>query len=77
MVKICYSAVWIADLGDNFNYFKSTTDGILSYRELGSDWETTRLEALRWIAVLLERHRTEVLHLLLYLSSEVNFLYCL
>jgi hypothetical protein len=29
-------------------------------RELGSDWEATRLEALRWIASLLERHRTEV-----------------
>ncbi len=29
-------------------------------RELGSEWEETRLEALRWISVLLERHRTEV-----------------
>lgn len=33
---------------------------ILICRELGSDWEATRLEALRWIALLLERHRTEV-----------------
>jgi hypothetical protein len=29
-------------------------------RELGNDYEATRLEALRWISVLLERHRTEV-----------------
>jgi hypothetical protein len=29
-------------------------------RGLGSEWEETRLEALRWISVLLERHRTEV-----------------
>lgn len=29
-------------------------------RELGNEWEATRLEALRWISVLLERHRTEV-----------------
>jgi vacuole morphology and inheritance protein 14 len=33
-------------------------------RELGSEWEETRLEALRWISVLLERHRTEVLSFL-------------
>jgi hypothetical protein len=29
-------------------------------RELGNESEATRLEALRWISVLLERHRTEV-----------------
>jgi vacuole morphology and inheritance protein 14 len=33
-------------------------------RGLGSEWEETRLEALRWISVLLERHRTEVLSFL-------------
>ncbi|CAM6023272.1 unnamed protein product [Sphagnum balticum] len=36
----------------------------IARRELGSDWEATRLEALRWISVLLERHRTEVLSFL-------------
>ncbi|XP_002984143.2 protein VAC14 homolog [Selaginella moellendorffii] len=33
-------------------------------RELGSEFEATRLEALRWMLVLLERHRTEVLSFL-------------
>ncbi|XP_024389765.1 protein VAC14 homolog isoform X1 [Physcomitrium patens] len=37
---------------------------VIARRELGSDWEATRLEALRWIALLLERHRTEVLSFL-------------
>ncbi|CAM6016317.1 unnamed protein product [Sphagnum balticum] len=36
----------------------------IARRELGSDWEATRLEALHWILVLLERHRTEVLSFL-------------
>ncbi|MCO5581630.1 hypothetical protein L7F22_035519 [Adiantum nelumboides] len=30
-------------------------------KELASEWEATRLEALRWIFILLERHRTEVI----------------
>jgi len=34
------------------------------FRELGNEWEGTRLEALRWISVLLERHRTEVIFFL-------------
>lgn len=45
---------------------------ILICRELGSDWEATRLEALRWIALLLERHRTEVTFLLHALFSRFN-----
>ncbi|KAJ7283107.1 hypothetical protein O6H91_Y347400 [Diphasiastrum complanatum] len=36
----------------------------IARRELGSEWEATRLEALRWILLLLERHRTEVLSFL-------------
>eukprot|EP00250_Pteridium_aquilinum_P009774 c18928_g1_i1 orf=170-2287(+) len=36
----------------------------IAKRNLGSEWEGTRLEALRWISVLLERHRTEVLSFL-------------
>lgn len=38
----------------------------IAKRDLASEWEETRLEALRWISVLLERHRTEVLS---YLDS--------
>ncbi|KAG0581788.1 hypothetical protein M758_3G007100 [Ceratodon purpureus] len=37
---------------------------VIARRELGNDYEATRLEALRWISVLLERHRTEVLSFL-------------
>ncbi|KAL2611614.1 hypothetical protein R1flu_023306 [Riccia fluitans] len=33
-------------------------------RELKSDWEATRLEALRWISFLLQTYRTEVLSFL-------------
>eukprot|EP00249_Psilotum_nudum_P024047 c29071_g1_i2 orf=535-2670(-) len=33
----------------------------IARREIGSEWEATRLEALRWMLVLLERHRAEVL----------------
>ena len=48
---------------------------ILGCRELGSDWEATRLEALRWIALLLDRHRTEVfpftVHRFLYLVISI------
>lgn len=33
----------------------------IAKRELGCEWEETRIEALRWISVLLERHRTNVL----------------
>lgn len=36
----------------------------IAKRELECEWEATRLEALRWIFVLLERHRTEVLSFL-------------
>eukprot|EP01018_Ginkgo_biloba_P036307 Gb_38749 [translate_table: standard] len=36
----------------------------IARRELGSEWEATRLEALHWMAVLLERHRTEVISFL-------------
>lgn len=31
-------------------------------RELTSEWEATRIEALHWIATLLARHRAEVHH---------------
>lgn len=50
------------------------TNDVYVCRELGSDWEATRLEALRWISVLLERHRTEVSGSLYYsrLSSLVH-----
>ena len=30
-------------------------------RDLTSEWETTRIEALHWIATLLAQHRTEVI----------------
>lgn len=33
----------------------------IAKRQLSSEWEATRLEALRWISVLLDRHRTEVI----------------
>ncbi|KAH7404172.1 hypothetical protein KP509_15G013700 [Ceratopteris richardii] len=33
----------------------------LAKKELTSEWEATRLEALEWIYALLERHRTEVI----------------
>lgn len=31
-----------------------------SFRELSSEWEATRIEALHWISTLLNRHRAEV-----------------
>jgi len=30
-------------------------------RQLTSEWEATRIEALHWIATLLSRHRAEVI----------------
>ncbi|KAJ8498480.1 hypothetical protein OPV22_009032 [Ensete ventricosum] len=47
-----------ADPADGFNI-----DAILSIarRDLTSEWETTRIEALHWIATLLAQHRTEVI----------------
>ncbi|XP_019420378.1 PREDICTED: protein VAC14 homolog isoform X1 [Lupinus angustifolius] len=33
----------------------------ISRRQLSSEWEATRIEALHWISTLLNRHRTEVL----------------
>jgi hypothetical protein len=49
---------------------------ILSCRELGSDWEATRLEALRWIALLLDRHRTEVFYYASFsMSGDIYFDY--
>eukprot|EP01018_Ginkgo_biloba_P020691 Gb_18820 [translate_table: standard] len=33
----------------------------IARRGLSSKWEATRLEALRWMSLLLERHRTEVI----------------
>lgn len=32
----------------------------LLIRQLSSEWEATRIEALHWISTLLSRHRTEV-----------------
>ncbi|WOL11614.1 hypothetical protein Cni_G20378 [Canna indica] len=47
-----------ADPADGFNI-----DAILSIarRELTSEWEATRIEALHWISTLLVRHRHEVI----------------
>ncbi|KDO60750.1 hypothetical protein CISIN_1g005727mg [Citrus sinensis] len=36
----------------------------IATRQLSSEWEATRIEALHWISTLLNRHRTEVLHFL-------------
>ncbi|KAF8021139.1 hypothetical protein BT93_G1540 [Corymbia citriodora subsp. variegata] len=36
----------------------------IAKRELSSEWEATRIEALHWISALLERHRIEVLSVL-------------
>ncbi|XP_022776469.1 protein VAC14 homolog isoform X5 [Durio zibethinus] len=36
----------------------------IARRQLGSEWEATRIEALHWISALLNRHRTEVLSFL-------------
>ncbi|GLJ48313.1 hypothetical protein SUGI_1019740 [Cryptomeria japonica] len=36
----------------------------IARRELSSEWEATRLEALHWIKVLLDKYRTEVLSFL-------------
>ncbi|KAH9320795.1 hypothetical protein KI387_015434, partial [Taxus chinensis] len=36
----------------------------IARRELSSEWEATRLEALHWMAVLLEKYRTEVISFL-------------
>ncbi|XP_038702161.1 protein VAC14 homolog isoform X2 [Tripterygium wilfordii] len=33
----------------------------IAKRQLSSEWEATRIEALRWISTLLNRHRSEVL----------------
>ncbi|XVF85445.1 hypothetical protein PTKIN_Ptkin17bG0118700 [Pterospermum kingtungense] len=33
----------------------------IARRQLGSEWEATRIEALHWISTLLNRHRAEVL----------------
>ncbi|XP_042426218.1 protein VAC14 homolog isoform X2 [Zingiber officinale] len=51
-----------ADPTDGFNI-----DAILSIarRELTSEWEATRIEALQWISKLLVRHRNEVVLLVL------------
>lgn len=62
-----------------FRTLKALLMEISRCRELGSDWEATRLEALRWIALLLDRHRTEVLLLLcivVCIWCEMNFHYC-
>ncbi|KAG6530772.1 hypothetical protein ZIOFF_004530 [Zingiber officinale] len=52
-----------ADPTDGFNI-----DAILSIarRELTSEWEATRIEALQWISKLLVRHRNEVISYLNY-----------
>ncbi|XP_074577078.1 protein VAC14 homolog isoform X2 [Curcuma longa] len=52
-----------ADPADGFNI-----DAILSIsrRELTSEWEATRIEALQWISKLLVRHRNEVISYLNY-----------
>ncbi|XP_077236032.1 protein VAC14 homolog isoform X2 [Tasmannia lanceolata] len=36
----------------------------IARRQLSSEWEATRIEALHWIATLLARHRTEVISFL-------------
>ncbi|XP_062171505.1 protein VAC14 homolog [Alnus glutinosa] len=36
----------------------------IARRQLSSEWEATRIEALHWISTLLNRHRTEVLSFL-------------
>lgn len=47
-----------ADPAEGFNIGAVVT---IAKRQLSSEWEATRLEALRWISVLLDRHRTEVI----------------
>ena len=43
----------------------------MDFRELKSDHVETRLEALQWIFVLLQRHRTEVFFLSFFLSASI------
>jgi len=48
-------------------------------RQLSSEWEATRIEALHWISTLLNRHRIEVIRLLsssilIHLDCYINIL---
>lgn len=48
-------------------------------RQLSSEWEATRIEALQWISILLDRHRIEVTRLfsssiLIYYGCSINIL---
>ncbi|THU64321.1 hypothetical protein C4D60_Mb01t25220 [Musa balbisiana] len=47
-----------ADPADGFNIHAILS---IARRDLTSEWETTRIEALHWIATLLAQHRTEVI----------------
>ncbi|URE24089.1 hypothetical protein MUK42_15831 [Musa troglodytarum] len=65
-----------ADPADGFNI-----DAILSIarRELTSEWEATRIEALHWISALLARYRSEVamipnVHVISYLNHTFDSL---
>ncbi|XP_064949245.1 protein VAC14 homolog isoform X2 [Musa acuminata AAA Group] len=51
-----------ADPADGFNIHAILS---IARRDLTSEWETTRIEALHWIATLLAQHRTEVVLLVL------------
>ncbi|XP_064992330.1 protein VAC14 homolog isoform X1 [Musa acuminata AAA Group] len=51
-----------ADPSDGFNIHAILS---IARRDLTSEWETTRIEALHWIATLLAQHRTEVVLLVL------------
>lgn len=54
--------------GENLSFFIH-----IYIRHLSSEWEATRIEALNWIATLLNRHRTEVI----MTSSFNSLLICL